>query len=351
MTLKTDQNLNGPLENLLSPINTPMNDLKLKISQQKGYIMIGKTLLLSMCIASTSLAFAGQKQGAGSGGGGDATEERVNEIRSDILKWIKNGGAKELVLSPALTYNDYVASMSDILQPKKVVIGFVVQDDKKNDELKVSVNGMPKTCRGFNSKIDSKPHIICNISRFKATSDAEQYKLIHHEYAGLANIEQNDKAASDYTISSQITDYLSQVTVTKLAIKKAYDVNGVALSASASIRQKLSSCIAKDESATNPTVIECNKIAITQADKEIKKVAALILTNLSGIDAHGRDLSLAKPMFEKEIKSFYDYRDNASSIAGVVDGGTGSDILVANTSLKIDLTLNQLKSLEARSNF
>ena len=115
------------------------------------------------------------------------------------------------------------------------------------------------------------------------------------------------------------------------------------------IRAKLKSCISQDDSASNPTVIECNNLAINQADKEIKELTSAILEKLTGVDAHGRDLSLARPTLKKEIASFYVYRDSAASIAGVLDGGTGSDIFVASTSLKIELTLNELKSLEQRN--
>ena len=154
------------------------------------------------------------------GGGGDASELRVNEIRSDLLNWIKDDGAKKLELPSTISYGEYVLAMNDILQPKKVIIGFIEKDDRNDDELKVSVDGKPKTCRGFYSRRDSKPHIICNISRFKNTSESDQYKLIHHEYAGLVNIENNEGAASDYSISSQLTNFLQLTTILKLSVKK-----------------------------------------------------------------------------------------------------------------------------------
>jgi hypothetical protein len=51
------------------------------------------------------------------------------------------------------------------------------------------------------------------------TSEAGQYRLIHHEYAGLARIEKNYGSASDYEFSNQITNYLEHQTVLKLALK------------------------------------------------------------------------------------------------------------------------------------
>src|SRR5690349_4136814 len=41
------------------------------------------------------------------GGGGDASEIRVDEIRSDILRWILEGGAKGLRFDSGVTLEDY----------------------------------------------------------------------------------------------------------------------------------------------------------------------------------------------------------------------------------------------------
>ena len=184
---------------------------------------LAKTLLYACLLTSQLLSYStvSAKTGGGAiaGGGGDASETRVDEIRADILKWINNGGAKGLILPEALTYSDYESKMKEILKSQNVVVAFVEQDDKDDKELQVSVDGSPKTCRGFLSDKDSKFHILCNISRFANTTDADQYQLIHHEYAGLVNVENNDEAASDYFISKQLTNYLSMQTVLKLAVK------------------------------------------------------------------------------------------------------------------------------------
>jgi hypothetical protein len=160
-------------------------------------------------------------RGNSSGGGGDALELRINEIRSDLLNWVNDGGSKELHLPSTISQEEYVSQMTDILQPKKVIIGLVEKDDETNDELKVTVDGEPKTCRGFISKIDSMPHILCNIQRFKNTGESLQYKLIHHEFAGLVGLEQNTGAASDYQLSEQITDFLVVEKVLKLSVKRS----------------------------------------------------------------------------------------------------------------------------------
>ncbi len=170
-----------------------------------------------MALTCTFLVFSSTsviaKMGTESGGGGDASEARVNEIRSDILKWINNEGAKGLYLPDDISYYEYASKMIEVLQPQKVIIGFT-------DE-KVIFDNAEKTCKSFIDNSSAEMHILCNISRFGNTSDSDQYKLIHHEYAGLVRIEKNDGAASDYNLSSQLTDFLAYETILKLAIKKS----------------------------------------------------------------------------------------------------------------------------------
>lgn len=173
-------------------------------------------LILMLCSFGVAQAFDG---GDKVGGGGDASEERVNEIRADILKWIKADGAQDLILENGTTYEEYKSKMEVILQPQKVIIGFVASDNELS-EFRVKVSDVPKTCRGFIFKENNLPYIICNIDRFRNLTDAEQYRLIHHEYAGLAGLEKNEGAASDYSISSQITDYLTEQMVLRLAVKR-----------------------------------------------------------------------------------------------------------------------------------
>ena len=64
-----------------------------------------KTFAVLLGISTMVLMNSGanaKARGGDSGGGGDASEVRVNEIRSDILNWINNGGAKNLALPNSL---------------------------------------------------------------------------------------------------------------------------------------------------------------------------------------------------------------------------------------------------------
>jgi len=174
--------------------------------------------LLALLLSTTNLISA--HTGSEGGGGGDANEMRVNEIRSDLLKWIEEDGAKSLHLPNDISLEEYEKKMSIYLDPLYVTVIFVEKDDPFNEELQVTVNERPKTCRGFFSREDDRPYILCNISRFQSTPQAYQYRIIHHEYAGLASLEKNIGDSSDYIISDQITDYLIPEKVLRMAVLK-----------------------------------------------------------------------------------------------------------------------------------
>ncbi|MEA9356470.1 hypothetical protein SHI21_09660 [Bacteriovorax sp. PP10] len=174
-------------------------------------IMMAGILLVGL----TNLSHA--VEGGDSGGGGDATEARVDEIRNDIFKWVNNGGPSNLDYPSDLTIETYVKKMSEVLVPKYVVVGFTQKE--------VLVGTSEKTCKGYVDQETKRKHILCNIPRFQNTSESEQYRLIHHEYAGLVNVEKNDGESSDYVISNQLTDFLVEKTVLRLAIKKEEPVD------------------------------------------------------------------------------------------------------------------------------
>lgn len=149
--------------------------------------------------------------GSEGGGGGDENERRFHEIRHDLKSWIERGGSAGLNLNYGITLDQYNQKMLELLDPHATIISFT------NYEIKVS--GKLKTCRSFFSESDRKPHIECNIDRFKGTSEAGQYRLVHHEFAGLASIEKNQGASSDYEVSDQLTYFLKETTILRLAIK------------------------------------------------------------------------------------------------------------------------------------
>lgn len=202
-------------------------------------------------LAVTMLTFVEQSsaKGGANGGGGDGQEMIVDAIRSDMRNWVQGGGPQGFKSWPAgVTLTTYKKLMPPLLEPKAVIIGFVTsaQEAKEtNAELKVIVKDQPKACRGFFSKVDRKAHILCNVERFPTVA-AEQYRLIHHEFAGLAGVEQNEGAASDYTLSNQITSLLQAETIYRLPVQKGYAVcNGLEICIEEKVRASIKKMLAR----------------------------------------------------------------------------------------------------------
>jgi hypothetical protein len=160
----------------------------------------------------TANAFATQShahEGGSSPGGGDMCEDRIKLIRDDIGAWINKGGPASLKLPTGITVSDYSQRMTNAIS--KAQIECVTQGDH---HYPVEVFGRPKVCR-FEP---SENLVTCDFVKFNSTSEAEQYRLIHHELAGLADLEQPDRADSHYDISNQITSFLKNEVVKRLAI-------------------------------------------------------------------------------------------------------------------------------------
>lgn len=142
------------------------------------------------------------------GNGGDTCELRFMEVRNDIKSWILKSGSSGLRLPSATTVNEYNSKMLQQLNQAQVSC------TSEN----VFIGSVEKTCINF---IDTNgiSRIKCNLKRFSETSDADQYILVHHEYAGLAGFEVNQDESSDYKISTQLSAYIEFEMVTKLAVK------------------------------------------------------------------------------------------------------------------------------------
>lgn len=149
--------------------------------------------------------------GVATGGGDVACEGRIKIIREDLAMWIKKGGASGLSLPPNISVSQYSDAM--LSQIKKAKIKCVGPGD---EGYPVNINKTAKACK-FEAT-QHKSQIICDYSKFESTSDSDQYVLVHHEFAGLANIEVPRGDDSHYSISNQISGYLVDQVVKKLAI-------------------------------------------------------------------------------------------------------------------------------------
>ena len=154
--------------------------------------------------------------GVGNTGGGSMCEAQIKIIRDDLAGWISKGGAADLQLPRGLTADAYAKKMQQAFAAAN--IRCVSKGDKGYP---VEVYGSPKTCR-FDGN-SSGALITCDEAKFEKLNETKQYELIHHEYAGIANIEIPNRDDSDYTVSNQISAYLEDTVVKRLAVKSVND--------------------------------------------------------------------------------------------------------------------------------
>lgn len=154
--------------------------------------------------------------GPGISGGGDECENRVKTIAADIQDWIRAGGPEGLKLPKGLTPGSYGnAMLQEIASARVTCVG-------PNDAgFPVEVFGTAKTCRF--DKQDRSSRITCDYNKFRVLSEEEQYVLVHHELAGLAGLEPAIGDDSQYHISNQISGFLVETVVKKLAVVPPID--------------------------------------------------------------------------------------------------------------------------------
>lgn len=178
-----------------------------------------KKIIFLSFIMSMSLAHA--KVGSEGVGGGDLCEDRIKVVRDDIKTWIKGGGPAGLKLNDNMPVKQYSDSMLNSIGNAKVRC--VTNGD---EGYPVSVDGLAKVCRFDNN--EKGMMITCDFNKFQAMKETAQYVLVHHEYAGLSQVEIPNGSDSDYSISNQLSAFVVNEVVKKLSIKpatlKSYEV-------------------------------------------------------------------------------------------------------------------------------
>ncbi|MDD4976287.1 MAG: hypothetical protein PHY93_18155 [Bacteriovorax sp.] len=167
----------------------------------KKFTMISLLFIMSFAHA--------QIRGSEGVGGGDLCEDRIKIVRDDLSEWIKKGGPSGLKLPANMTTASYSRAMLN--QIKQAKIKCVSVGDQGYP---VRIKGTAKVCR-FDA---NESQITCDYNKFQSISESDQYILVHHEFAGLANIEIPNGADSNYSISNQITGYLVNQVVKKLSV-------------------------------------------------------------------------------------------------------------------------------------
>jgi len=164
------------------------------------------TFLISLLLLPT-LSFSIEKAervlGNEKGNGGDSCEQMIKEISNDIKKWIQSEDYKGLKFPSSLSEKDYKDKMLDAIA--KTTISCTTKT--------LFYGNTEKTC------INVKNHMTCDFQRFMDSSSTNQYKLIHHEYAGVAGIETNKDDNSQYFLTNQLSDFLRETYTYKLGIK------------------------------------------------------------------------------------------------------------------------------------
>lgn len=156
--------------------------------------------------------------GVVNGGGGDLCEDRIKTIRADIKSWIEKSGSDALQLPSGMTTHQYNQGMLDAISKAKIKC--VASGDR---DYPVEVQGAAKVCKFRVSGANSQ--ITCDFNKFQSMTESDQYILIHHEYAGIAGLENPNGSESFYDISNQITDYLVDQVVKRLAVKRPNNPN------------------------------------------------------------------------------------------------------------------------------
>jgi hypothetical protein len=175
----------------------------------KFVIQLLFVLVCSMSLQGHAISDGGYDQG----NGGDMCEKRFLNVRDDLSAWILNGGSAGLRLPAGFSHENYILNMLGKIQTAKMSC----------IDAQLLVGSAEKTCKNF-VDTDGTFRIQCNQKRFMATSDSDQYILVHHEYAGLAGFEVNTDENSNYEISNQISEYLENQVVKKLVVKPSVGV-------------------------------------------------------------------------------------------------------------------------------
>jgi hypothetical protein len=206
---------------------------------------MNRFLVISFMITLSSVAFAGGQ----SGNGGDACEARIKSISQDIASWINDKGSANLQLPNGVTERRYNSSMGRFIREARA----------KCTNRVLTVDGFEKTCVNTSDK-KFGTRVICNRLSFLQSSEDDQYRLVHHEFAGLSGFEVTLKGQSNYEISDQLTGFLETTASRRLSVKKP------SIQRSNEIQKYFSNFAGKYE------VVSCEEISQDAVDQPVQRV-------------------------------------------------------------------------------
>lgn len=175
-----------------------------------------------LCLAITS--FAAAKEGTHTGGGGDAqTEAKFFKIRNDLLEWVKTSGPEHFKFKVDMTVEKYRELMVPVLEFSKVKLNLLTEEEERvlsaeNSDYAVKIGNQSKVCVSRIFHDDQEWHMVCRTDKFNDLSEKRQYRQLHHEYAIIVGVEENQESDSNYTYSNRLTSFVSTRPETYLAV-------------------------------------------------------------------------------------------------------------------------------------
>lgn len=201
--------------------------------------LIVYTLVLAGQLLSFEALGAVDSGGGATGGGDVACAAKIQRVRDDLLSWINNSQTELAAMKLQIPEAEYKSKMN-----LQFVTAHVACTDEQTETIDpVKVDGIAKTCRfdkfdcdSFLAKIDdfakslpqtvfqnaksscqpheNKSYVTCDYKKIVqpngqlAITENDLYRLVHHEYAGLADIEPASSDQSTYIYSNRLTVYL-----------------------------------------------------------------------------------------------------------------------------------------------
>jgi hypothetical protein len=170
-------------------------------------------------------------------GGGDLCRDEIEQHRIRVDQWIRSDLARGLdfsiALIPGLNYEKYKENMLFFLQPGKVIVT-CYSDLNKLNEIAAIHSISPETvnlgsgCINYEDE-HNVSHIGCDfqsimLEKARVQSQPytpdENYKLIHHEFASIAGMEQRmGTSQSDWSLSNQIAEFQTFRVVPELGLR------------------------------------------------------------------------------------------------------------------------------------
>jgi len=195
-----------------------------------------KKLIYPGLIALT-LCLAGPVHADQARGGGDICEDQIKKVRTDLNNWINTWiekgrpvgmGPGGLHLPGGISADQYSDKM---LSQLKNANFWCVGPGNKGYPVTAdgTPTGKPKVCHF--DKNQNGGSFYCDDVKFNGTPESGQYKLIHHEYASLSQIEIPNGDDSDYRASNQINQYADHINVIQLAVRAPISPNNPAMDA------------------------------------------------------------------------------------------------------------------------